>query len=263
MEDIEIAEVRAWAAEAGEIARRYFNHSTARRKADRSLVSDADEAIERMLVARITARYPTHGIIGEEHARRPATAEYLWALDPLDGTAGYLAGLPTWAISIGVLRGNAPFAGVVYLPILGDCYWTDGSGRAFLNDLPIAVRDPDAWESEDWLAAPSDIHRTFTIDFVGKVRCLSCIAASVAYVARGSAVAALVSQGQIWDLAAAGAVLGAAGGVLVGLSGTPLDLAELLDGRPIREPLVAAAPTQAARFRQAIRWRAAPPVTSV
>ncbi|HEX9370074.1 MAG TPA: inositol monophosphatase family protein, partial [Roseiflexaceae bacterium] len=70
MSDIDIQEPIAWVHEAGAIALRLFKHVTGRRKADRTWVTEADVEIERALVARIAARYPDHGIVGEEQTRR-------------------------------------------------------------------------------------------------------------------------------------------------------------------------------------------------
>lgn len=255
MNDIDLEEIRSWAREAGGTARHYFNNVEGQRKADRSWVTEADLAIERTLVERIAARYPQHGIIGEEQTRHETRREFLWALDPLDGTASFVAGLPTWCISIGLLRDGAPYLGVVYLPLLGDCYWVGPDGPAFLNENPIHVIAPRVWESEDWIATPSNTHRRFTIDFVGKTRSLGSSVASFCYVARGSAVGGILTRAAIWDIAAGLAILAAAGGVAFGLSGQALDMTTLLDGQMLAEPVVVGEPSHAQRLRTAITPR--------
>jgi fructose-1,6-bisphosphatase/inositol monophosphatase family enzyme len=106
--DIDIEELQVWARECGDIALRLFNRVKAQRKADNSPVTEADVTIERMLVERLTQRYPDHGIIGEEQTRIDITKEYVWALDPIDGTASFVAGLPVWGISIGLLHRGVP-----------------------------------------------------------------------------------------------------------------------------------------------------------
>lgn len=255
MTAIDIEEVRSWAVEAGAIAKRYFNNVSGRRKANNTLVSEADEAIEKLLEQRIVARYPGHGIIGEESTRRAGDGEFIWAVDPLDGTASFLAGLPLWSVSIGLLREGRPYAGVVYVPILGDSYWADGAGGAYLNGRPMHVASPHPWDDEDWLATPSTIHRRYSIDFPGKVRTAGSTAAGLAYVARGSAVGALLSRALIWDIAAGLALLEAAGGCLVGLSGAPIDTASMIGGRPLPEPAIAAEPSHAEALRRVITLR--------
>lgn len=241
--NININEVQTWARESGAIARQCFNRVLGRRKADRSWVTEADETIEHMLVERITARYPQHGIIGEEQTRHATDREFLWAIDPLDGTGSFVDGLPTWGVSIGLLRHGQPYLGVVYLPLLDDCYWAGPTGGAFLNDRPIQVIAPRPWESQDWIAVPSDIHKRFAIEFIGKTRALACIVASICYTARGSAIGALVTRAAIWDLAAALAILRAAGGIAAGLSGMPIEIVPLLNGGALREPIVIGEPT--------------------
>src|SRR5262245_22431243 len=256
MTGIDIDEVIVWVRDAGGIARRYFNQAEARRKADNSLVTQADVAIERALVERIAARYPQHGIIGEEQTNTGAGGEFLWALDPLDGTASFVAGLPMWAVSLGLLRGGVPYLGVVYLPLLDDCYWTDLSGTALLNGHAIHVAQARAWESEDWLSVPSNSHRRFTIDFAGKTRSLGCTAASLCYVARGgSAVGAVITRAAIWDIAAGLAILHAAGGEAIGFSGAPLDTTTLLAGQLLAEPVILGAESHIASLRAIVHRR--------
>ncbi len=257
MEDIDLDELRAWLRECGAIARQHFNQVAGHRKADRSWVTEADLAIERLLAERLAARYPHHGIIGEEQTQHALDRKFLWALDPLDGTSSFVAGLPTWSISLGLLRAGVPHFGMIYLPLLEDFYWAGPDGPAFLNGRPILVAPPRAWESEDWLSVPSNAHRRFLIDFVGKTRSLGSIAAALCYVARGSAIGALLSRAGIWDIAAGLAILRAAGGDVAGLSGAPLDTAAILDGQTLTEPIIAAAPAHLQALRGIVHRRSA------
>jgi myo-inositol-1(or 4)-monophosphatase len=257
MGDVDLDELRLWVREAGMLARQYFNRVEAHRKADRSLVTEADLAIERLVVERIAKRYPQHGIIGEEQTRQDLGREFLWALDPLDGTASFVAGLPMWGVSLGLLRDGLPYLGAIYLPLLDDCYWVGPSGDAYLNDHPIHVSSPSSWESESWIAVTSNSHRRFAIDFAGKTRTLGCTAASFCYVARGSAVGALITRSAIWDIAAGMALLQAAGGTAVGFSGAPLDTTLMLGGQLLPEPVLLGAQEQTTLLRAAITDRSA------
>jgi myo-inositol-1(or 4)-monophosphatase len=253
VEHIDLEEVRSWAAEAGEIALGSFKRVDGRRKSDSTWVTEADEVVERMLVERIVARYPSHGIIGEEHIRRNLGSEFVWALDPIDGTASFVAGLPTWGVSIGLLRHGAPYAGVIYLPLLNDYYWATAGGGAFWNGTSIHVIDPLEWDSEDWLSVPSDSHRYFTIDFPGKIRALGSTIITFSYVARGGAVGGVLTRAELWDIAAGLVILDAAGGSAVTFSGVQLDISSMLDGRSLPEPVILSAPGQSARIRGTIR----------
>ncbi len=255
MEQIDLAELRQWIREAGQMARHYFNRVAGRRKADHSWVTEADIAIEHMLVERIAASYPTHGIIGEEQTRRSVDHEYVWAIDPLDGTASFITGLPTWGISLGLLRNRTPYLGVCYLPLLDDCYWNEPDGGAFLNGHTIHVIEPRAWESEDWIAVPSNTHRRFSINFPAKSRSLGSAVVSICYVARGSAVGALLNRLSIWDIAGSLAILQAAGGCAIGLSGHPLDTTGMLNGNSLAEPVVVGEATHVTTLRSGIQVR--------
>jgi len=256
--DIDIEEVISWVREGGALARSSFNHVAAHHKPDRTLVTAADVAVERVLRARIQERYPRHGIMGEELGQDHSQQELLWALDPIDGTKSFIAGLPTWGISLGLLRNGVPYFGIIYLSLMDDCYWAGPSGEAFLNGRAIQVAAPRGWESEDWIAVPSNSHRRFTIDFAGKTRSLGCTAASFCYVARGGALGALITRAAIWDIAAGLAILEAAGGVAIGLAGAPLDAAILLDGRLLPEPAIIGAESHCNALRAVIHERAAP-----
>ncbi len=255
MNDIDLDEVRSWAREAGDIARRHFNQGTGWRKADRSWVTDADMAIERLLADHIAARYPQHGIIAEELTHYGTDREFVWAIDPLDGTASYVAGLATWCVSLGLLRAGVPYLGVIYLPILDDYYWAEPASGAFRNGQAIHVAAPRDWDGEDWIATPSNTHRRFELDFIGKARSLGSVAAEFCYVARGGALGALLSRAALWDIAAGLALLRAAGGIAAGLSGTPLDTSVMLDGRLLPEPIIIGERSHVERLRPVIRDR--------
>ncbi|MEI6776825.1 MAG: inositol monophosphatase family protein [Chloroflexales bacterium] len=243
MRGINIAEVRDWAQEGADLALHYFNNVARKRKADHTWVTQADVEVEQLLRERITARYPDHGIMGEEQGVGAIDREFVWSLDPIDGTGAFVSGLPLWCVSIGLMRWGQPYLGVVYLPILSDCYWADAEGPAYRNDEEIHVLSAETIDGNDWIAVSSYAHRTFTISFPGKARSLSSVATDLCYVARGSALGALLGRANLWDIAAGVAILRAAGGEMRGLSGAELVMSDLLDGRKLPEPVIAAAPT--------------------
>lgn len=255
MMTIDQSEVRQWAFEAGQTARQYFKNVKGRRKADHSIVTEADEVIERQLVERITARYPDHGILGEEQTRTQIDREFVWVIDPIDGTASFVAGLGSWCISIGLLRHGEPYFGVIYLPLLEDYYHAQRGGGAFLNEQPIQVIAPDAWESETWLATPATLHRQYNLDFVGKTRVLGSTAAQMCYVARGSAVGALLAEAYPWDVAAGLIIVSEAHGVVVPLDAHIAVTSSVIDGAWLKQPLLVAHPSQIEPLRRAFIHR--------
>jgi myo-inositol-1(or 4)-monophosphatase len=240
---MELQQVRVWANEAGEIALHYYNAVEARRKADRSFVTAADEEIEQVLRARIGEAYPQHGIIGEEQGRQDVDAEYVWAIDPIDGTGSFVDGLPIWGISIGLLRRGQAVLGCFYLPALNEWYETDIEGPALFNGQAIEVARNELLDSESWICVPSNVHRRYAINYPGKVRSLGSMAAYLCYVARGTAVGALIGRPKLWDVAAGMAILQRAGGNAWLLhSKTPLNTGEMLKGKSAPEPVVAGSP---------------------
>src|SRR5262249_6399733 len=125
-------ELEAVAQRAGALALARFRGVTAERKADRTLVTAADREVERLLVDALVARFPDVGVLGEEGTVREGRGATRVVIDPIDGTAAFVAGLPLWAVCIGVLHGAEPVAGVVHLPAIGETY-SAGDGVAWWN----------------------------------------------------------------------------------------------------------------------------------
>ena len=90
-------------------------------------VTVADRASETAMRALINASYPSHGIVGEEFGPERADAEFVWVLDPIDGTRAFITGLPLWGILIGLLRGGKPILGMMAQPFTGERFAGDGT----------------------------------------------------------------------------------------------------------------------------------------
>lgn len=110
-------------------------------KPDASFVTATDKAIEAALRERITSAYPEHGILGEEFGNANIDAEFVWVLDPIDGTAPFIAGIPVFGTLIGLAWNGAPFLGVIDHPVTAD-RWTGVAHRfARHNGTPVRVRN--------------------------------------------------------------------------------------------------------------------------
>ena len=96
-------------------------------KPDASFVTETDRAIETRLRDLIEQTYPDHGILGEEYGSRDLDAEFVWVLDPIDGTAPFIAGIPVYGTLIGLAYGGAPWIGVIDHPATDD-RWVGVSG---------------------------------------------------------------------------------------------------------------------------------------
>jgi len=110
----------------------------------------------------------------------------------------------------------------------------------------------DLLDDESFLTVTSAAHRKYRIDFIGKTRALGSTAANICYVARGTAVAALLGRPSLWDIAGVLPILKVAGGDIRYLSGRPVDLAALADGRRCPDPVLAGAPWAQEYFSQRI-----------
>ena len=240
---------------AGALALAHFRRVTAERKADRTLVTAADREVEAALVAELGALLPDAGILGEEGAAREGRGPYRVVLDPIDGTAAFVAGLATWCVCIGILEGARPVAGVVHLPCLDETYAAVG-GAAWLNGAPLASLGDTGPVGDRFIVTHAHAHRRHRITYPGKVRSLGSTAYHVALVARGAADGALLGHAHLWDLAGPGAVLAAVGGGYEYLSGEPVDLAVLADGRGAPDYVLAGTPAALAALRPLLGARA-------
>jgi myo-inositol-1(or 4)-monophosphatase len=223
--------------EASLIAMRHFGKVETRRKEDRSPVTDADLEVGDFLTRRLELNFPDYGIINEESSFNDCDLfnkkEYVWLLDPIDGTSSFSNRLPVWGIVAGLMKRGEPVMGVIYLPIMDELYYTDEDCPATFESSRWGTHkmwvseSPEPFEKESLLLTVSYAHRRLNITFPGKVRALGSTAAHFCYVARGDAVLA-VTKGAIWDIAPGLAILKNAGGMAQYLDGTPLDFQEMV-----------------------------------
>ena len=114
-------------AAAAEILPR-FRITSVETKEDGSEVTEADRRAEAVMRDRIHLRYPTHGVLGEEGSETKTGAEYLWVLDPIDGTMWFTLGVPKFGTLIALLQDRQPILGVVHLPATNETLYAE-SGK--------------------------------------------------------------------------------------------------------------------------------------
>lgn len=102
-------------------------------------VTEADRAAEAVMRALIKATFPDHGIIGEEYGDEHSDADYVWALDPIDGTKSFISGMPAWGTLIGLARHGEPVFGMMHQPFTRERFTGDG-GAAWYRG-PTGARD--------------------------------------------------------------------------------------------------------------------------
>jgi myo-inositol-1(or 4)-monophosphatase len=236
---IDLDELTRLMSEAGEMALSYFGRAAAQWKPDNTLVSEADRAVERFLSAYLTDHYPASSILGEEFGLNEQQSDHLWVLDPIDGTAAFLAGFPVWGVSVGYMFRGRPIAGAFYLPVTNELYYGDQE-NAYLNKRVIPSWEPTAIHSETTLLTPSNAHRKYKIRFPGKIRNFGSAGAHLCYVTAGKAIGTLLDKVNLWDIAGVLPLLRSRGCDLYKLNGEPLEVSQLLNDPRIPEPLVAA-----------------------
>src|SRR3990170_7593388 len=137
---IEVAKEAA--TKAGEIvvAYREGKHSVERKGTADNITTEADVASQAKILQILQASFPKYNFLSEEkEGRIDNGSEYTWVIDPLDGTGPYFSGLPTFGVSIGLLKGKKPVLGVLNFPVLGNLYWAARGKGAYRNGKRIAV----------------------------------------------------------------------------------------------------------------------------
>lgn len=192
-------------------------------------VTIADREAEAVLRSLIEVAYPDHGIIGEEFGRVREDAEFVWVIDPIDGTKSFISGLPVWGTLIALLHNGRSVLGMLDQPYLGERYWGDGQ-QAFARrggvTRQIATRkdvslDQASVYVSSALAQDPAWHAVME-RLAKKVRMLiyggDCL--SLAMLAEGHIDVAIGWGGfQIYDIAAHIPIVRGAGGSVTGLDG--------------------------------------------
>ena len=209
-------------------------------KGEVDLVTEADRASEKLIVERLRACWPEHGIVAEEGTRSETDAEYRWYVDPLDGTTNFAHGYPVFCISIALARRDGQLeAGVLYDPTRDEMFAAARGGGARLNGEPIQVSKTKALaESILGTGFPSHKrHKNPNIFFYHQitlrshgVRRAGSAALDLANVACGRYDGFWEFNLNPWDTAAGVLLVLEAGGEVTRFDGTPfrLDSREVL-----------------------------------
>lgn len=214
-------------------------------------VTEADKQAEAAIRRLIAARYPDHGVIGEEYGEDRPGAEHVWVLDPIDGTRAFISGLPLWTTLIALRTNGKPKVGVIAQPYLDEIFIGGPSGARLLRgdvETPLAVRacekltdavisttDPDIFNGAE-LGAWTQVRAT------ARLARLGCDAYAYAMVAAGKMDLVAETSLKPWDWSALVPVIEAAGGTVVNWRGAaPDDRGQVLavgDARLIDQALV-------------------------
>ncbi|MFZ2492268.1 MAG: inositol monophosphatase family protein [Thermoanaerobaculia bacterium] len=223
--DLSLALALADAADT--ITMKFFKSQSlaVRTKADATPVSEADEAVERMIRERLAADRPDDGIVGEEEGTTGSTARR-WILDPIDGTKNYVRGIPVFATLIALEVDGAGEVAVVSAPALGRRWWASRGEGAFLNGEPIHVSAVNecreahfAYDSiTDFEKAGLTANFISLVHRVGRTRAFGDFWSHM-LVAEGSMEIAIEPEVAHWDMAAVKVIVEEAGGQFTTLAG--------------------------------------------
>ncbi len=221
---------------AGAAIRPYFRRPIAvDDKPDLSPVTAADRAAETAMRQLIAARFPAHGIIGEEFGREREGADFVWVLDPIDGTKSFISGVPLFGTLIALAHQGRPILGIIDQPISRE-RWIGASGRpTTFNGAPIRCRPCASLASATVYATSPNMFKGGDAASFGRVAATAKLvnygADCYAYglVAHGFIDLVVEASLKPYDFSAMLPIVEGAGGVASDWRGMPLSLAS--DGR--------------------------------
>lgn len=224
-------------AAAAEVLRHFRQKIAVDDKPDLTPVTIADRTAEAAMRRLIEARFPAHGIIGEEHGRVRADAEHVWVLDPIDGTKNYISGIPIFGTLIGLARAGRPVLGIIDQPVLRERWLGIAGERSTLNGAAIATRPcadlrrATLYSTSPDMFAGADAPRFERLK--GRVKLARYGADCYAYAQLASGFIDLVVERDLkpYDFTALVPVIEGAGGAIVDWQGHALELGS--DGRVV------------------------------
>ncbi|MGI9213907.1 MAG: inositol monophosphatase family protein [Methylococcaceae bacterium] len=224
--------VRA-ARAAGDIITRSMDrveHLTITLKGRNDFVTEIDKQAENEIINILNRAYPSHGFLGEEGGvQGPSQAEYLWVIDPLDGTTNFLHGFPHFCVSIGLLYRGRPEQAVIYDPLKQELFTASRGGGAMLNHRRIRVAKQTSlknallgtgfpFKDQTHLEAYLAMFKAMMNDTAG-IRRAGSAALDLAYVASGRIDGFWELGLKKWDIAAGILLIQEAGGIVTDLEG--------------------------------------------
>jgi myo-inositol-1(or 4)-monophosphatase len=200
-------------------------------KSARDIQAEADLKSESLIKARIKAAFPEHKILAEESGEEGTDSEYLWVIDPLDGTINYARGIEEYAVSIALCKNGQPILGVIYQPALDKLFVAERGKGAYLNGDKLNMGGESGLAN--CLAATDTTSNLEARRYNFEVLCK--VASAVRHVrifGSSSLHLARIAQGQIdfyfkahcnyWDVAAGIVIIEESGGKVSDMKGQPL-----------------------------------------
>jgi histidinol phosphatase-like enzyme (inositol monophosphatase family) len=193
-------------------------------------VTEADRAAEAVMRRMIKANFPQHGIVGEEFGNEREDAEYVWVLDPIDGTKSFISGFPTWGTLIALLHKGTPVFGMMHQPFIGERFSGDnGSAHYFgsTGERRLAVRRCAALEEATVFTTSPLLMNQDDRDTFGRVEKTARLTRyggdcySYCMLAAGHLDLVIETELKPYDIAALIPIIAGAGGVVTTWEGKP------------------------------------------
>lgn len=231
-----IEDIKYIAQIAGEIIRSYFgkNFSVEFKSDVKNLVTQADKESEKTIIDFIKKKYLSHGILAEESGSHSNESDYLWVIDPLDGTSNFAHGLPIFSVSIGLQFKKEIVAGVVYDIMRDKLYSAEKGSGAFRDNEKISVSNNSIIEKSFLVTGfpyninenPENAFEKFIAMTKSSraVRRLGSAAIDFCYVAEGVFDGFWEVHLNPWDICAGKLLVEEAGGVVTDFNGQPIDI---------------------------------------
>ncbi len=140
------------AKKAGKIVRDgYYSELIVETKGEQDFVTQIDKRAEKFIREEVEKTFPTHGFIGEESGVTKKNAEFVWVVDPLDGTTNFIHKIPFFGVSIALKRSGEVIVGVVYNPMTDEMFYAEKGKGAYLNGKKLIIQKPNKFEK--WFIA--------------------------------------------------------------------------------------------------------------
>lgn len=224
----------------GSILQDWVDRITVREKGPKDLVTEADFASQEAIRQVVLSAFPDHQFLGEEtdSAAKSEVGDrvegsFRWIVDPLDGTLNYIRGMPSYSVSVALERYGEVLVGVVFDPMLDECFTAARGRGAFLNGRPLRT-SPRRSLSEGLVAISfsADVPRgsievrrfVETLHAAQSVRRTGSAALNLCYVGAGRLDAYFASSIKTWDVAAGILIAREAGAVITSINGREFDL---------------------------------------
>ncbi len=231
-----IEDIKFISKEAGSLIRNAFgtNFKIEFKTNESNLVTEVDKASEKLITGFVKKKFPSHGILAEEGSSFNKESEFLWVIDPIDGTTNFAHGLPIFSVSIGVQKNGKTIAGVVYDVMNDITYSAELGSGAFANSEKISVSKNDKLSRSVLVTGfPYNIAEN-PENALGKFVALTTVARGVrrlgsaaidfCYLARGVFDGFWEVQLHPWDVCAGKLIAEEAGGLVTDFNGNQIDI---------------------------------------